>query len=100
MKTIQIREYGTFVVGEKNGSNVGGNITLTKRTFEQLENFILSNSSKETDALELMGLSARRGVGKIITAKNFVGIIINIIYLKLKVSSLFPSCIKFCIFSH
>ena len=75
MKTIQIREYGTFVVGEKNGSNVGGNITLTKRTFEQLENFILSNSSKETDALELMGLSARRGVGKIITAKNYVGII-------------------------
>ena len=75
MKTIQIREYGTFVVGEKNGSNVGDNITLTKRTFEQLENFILSNSSKETDALELMGLSARRGVGKIITAKNYVGII-------------------------
>lgn len=75
MKTIQIREYGTFVVGEKNGSNVCGNITLTKRTFEQLENFILSNSSKETDALELMGLSARRGVGKIITAKNYVGII-------------------------
>ena len=75
MKTIQIREYGTFVVGEKNGSNVGGNITLTKRTFEQLENFILSNSSKETDALELMGLSARRGIGKIITAKNYVGII-------------------------
>ena len=75
MKTIQIREYGTFVVGEKNGGNVGGNITLTKRTFEQLENFILSNSSKETDALELMGLSARRGVGKIITAKNYVGII-------------------------
>ena len=75
MKTIQIREYGTFVVGEKNGNNVGGNITLTKRTFEQLENFILSNSSKETDALELMGLSARRGVGKIITAKNYVGII-------------------------
>ena len=62
-------------MGEKNGSNVGGNITLTKRTFEQLENFILSNSSKETDALELMGLSARRGVGKIITAKNYVGII-------------------------
>lgn len=75
MKTIQIREYGSFVIGEKNGSHVGGNITLTKRTFEQLENFILSNNSKETDALELMGLSARRGVGKIITAKNYVGII-------------------------
>ena len=75
MKTIQIREYGTFIVGEKNGNVENGNITLTKRTFEQLENFILSNSSKDTDALELMGLSARRGVGKIITAKNYVGII-------------------------
>ena len=75
MKTIQIREYGTFIVGKKNGDNIGGNITLTERTFEQLENFILSNSSKEADALELMGLSARRGVGKVITAKNYVGII-------------------------
>ena len=75
MKIIQIREYGTFIAGKENGNNVGGNITLTERTFEQLENFILSNSSKETDALELMGLSARRGVGKIITAKNYVGII-------------------------
>lgn len=75
MKTIQIREFGTFVIGEKNGQEVGGNITLTKRTFEALENFILSNSSKDTEALELMGLSARRGVGKIITAKNYVGII-------------------------
>ena len=75
MKSIQIREYGTFVVGEKNGGNINGNITLTKRTFEQLESFVLSNSNKETDAVELMGLSARKGVGKIITAKNYVGII-------------------------
>ena len=75
MNTISIHEYGTFVVGEENGSKVGGNVTLTRRTFEQLESFILSNRSKETDALELMGLSARRGVGKIITAKNYVGII-------------------------
>ncbi len=75
MKTIQIREYGTFIVGKENGDNVSGNITLTKRTFEHLEEFILANSGKETDALELMGLSARKGVGKIITAKNYVGII-------------------------
>lgn len=75
MKTIRIREYGTFVVGEKNGNSDGGSITLTKRTFEQLENFILSNSSKDADALELMGLSARKGAGRIITAKNYVGII-------------------------
>lgn len=75
MKSIQIKEYGTFIIGEKNGAKIGDNITLTKRTFEQLENFILSNSNKDTEALELMGLSARRGIGKIITAKNYVGII-------------------------
>lgn len=75
MQTIRIREYGTFVMGDKNGSTSNGSITLTERTFNQLENFILSNSSRDTDALELMGLSARKGVGKIITAKNYVGII-------------------------
>lgn len=75
MKSIRIKEYGTFIIGEKNGAKIGDNITLTKRTFEQLENFILSNSNKDTEALELMGLSARRGIGKIITAKNYVGII-------------------------
>jgi 5-methylcytosine-specific restriction enzyme subunit McrC len=40
-----------------------------------LEEFILSNQGSDADALELMGLSARKGVGKIITAKNYVGII-------------------------
>ena len=75
METIQIREYGSFIIGKENGIEVGGNITLTERTFGQLEEFLLANSNKETDALELMGLSARKGVGKIITAKNYVGIL-------------------------
>lgn len=70
-KTYQITEYGSFITGK----TAEGYITLPERTFEQLENFILSNRSKDTDALELMGLSARRGLGKIITAKNYVGII-------------------------
>lgn len=75
MDTIQIREYGSFVVGRENGQAQGEYITLTQRTFQQLETFILEAGNQDTDALELMGLSARKGVGKIITAKNYVGIL-------------------------
>ena len=72
MNTVyQIKEYGSFITGRE----VDGYITLPQHTFDQLENFILSNRNKDTDALELMGISARRGIGKVITAKNYVGII-------------------------
>ena len=72
MKPVyQIKEYGSFITGKK----IEGSITLPPHIFEQLETFILTNRSKDTDALELMGLSARKGIGKVITAKNYVGII-------------------------
>lgn len=72
MKSIyQIKEYSSFIAEKE----VEGYVTLPKRTFEQLESFILTNSNKETDALDLMGLSARKGIGKVITAKNYVGLI-------------------------
>lgn len=72
MKPVyQIAEYGSFISGKE----LDGYVTLPPHTFEQLENFVLTNRSKDTDALELMSLSARRGVGKVITAKNYVGII-------------------------
>lgn len=70
-KTYQITEYGSFVRDRE----VKGCISLPHGTFDALENFILTNSSRDTDALELMGLSARKGIGKIITAKNYVGVI-------------------------
>lgn len=70
-ETYQITEYGSFVRDKE----ITGCISLPHNAFDALENFILSNRSKETDALELMGLSARKGVGKIITAKNYVGVI-------------------------
>ena len=67
MKPVyQIKEYGSFITGKE----IEGYITLPPHTFEQLENFILTNRSKDTDALELMGLSARKGIGKVITAKT------------------------------
>lgn len=70
-KTYQIIEYGSFVRDKE----VLGYTSLPQDTFDALENFVLSNSSKDVDALELMGLSARKGIGKIITAKNYVGVI-------------------------
>ena len=72
MKPVyQIREHGSFITGQR----MDGCVTLPSHTFQQLEDFILTNRSRDTDALELMGLSARKGVGRVITAKNYVGII-------------------------
>ena len=67
----QIKEYDSFISDKE----IAGYKTLPESIFHQLEDFILTNSSKNTDALELMGLSAKKGIGKVITAKNYVGII-------------------------
>ena len=71
MKPIQIREFGSFITGKE----VDGYKTLPPHIFQQLREFILTNHNKDTDALEIMSLSARKGVGEVITAKNYVGII-------------------------
>ncbi|RLL86700.1 hypothetical protein Y697_08210 [Mesotoga sp. BH458_6_3_2_1] len=70
--TYTITEYSGFACEKA----VNGYKALPKKTFEALENFILANvSEKETEAIELLSLSARRGVGKVITARNYVGLI-------------------------
>lgn len=71
MKNITIKEYGSICA--KPG--IAGYEYLPEPAFSQLKEFILSNRSADTDALDLMGLTARKGVGEIITAKNYVGII-------------------------
>ena len=70
-QVIPIREYESFTCGKQ----IAGYKALPEHTFEQLENFILANRDSDTDALELMGLSAKKGVGKVITARNYVGVI-------------------------
>ena len=70
-KTYQITEYGSF----SRDKEVLGYTSLPQDTFDALENFVLSNSSTEDAALDIMGISARKGVGRIITAKNYVGVI-------------------------
>ena len=76
METITIREYGAFCEGKENGKRINGYVTLKKTTMELLERFVLeTNRDGEDGALEIMGLSARRGIGKVITVKNYVGLI-------------------------
>lgn len=70
-KTYTITEYGSF----SRGIDAQGCVRLPEDTFDALEQFVLSNNNKNTDVLELMGVSARKGAGHIITAKNYVGVI-------------------------
>ncbi|MBR6671219.1 MAG: McrC family protein [Ruminococcus sp.] len=67
----RITEYGAFITGK----TIDGYTTLPANAFSALENFVLSNRTDDTDALELMSISARKGVGKVIKAKNYVGVI-------------------------
>ncbi len=69
--TYQTTEYGSFIAGK----TVDGYVTLPAHTFETLESFILANCGSGDDAPDLMGLSVRKGIGKVITAKNYVGVI-------------------------
>lgn len=74
-KIYQITEYGSFITGKQ----VAGYTTLSPTVFEQLETFILSNRfidpHKNTDPCELMGISIKKGLGKVITAKNYIGVL-------------------------
>ena len=74
MKQYTIREYMGFT---RNGPPRAGMISLPEHAFDQLEQFILSNRDTNSGAepLELMSLSARPGLGKVITAKNYVGVV-------------------------
>ncbi len=67
-----ITEYGSFVADR----DIPGFVSLPAKTFEQLKDFVLSNAVKETDALDLMKLSIRKGIGEIITAQNYAGMIV------------------------
>ncbi len=74
MRQYTIREYMGFT---RNGPPREGTIPLPERTFDQLEQFILFNREENTGAqpLEFMTLSVRPGLGKVITTRNYVGVI-------------------------
>ena len=71
-KVFTITEYSGFTRGIK----VQGYQTLPEKTFDALEAFILANTNDTaTGAVELLSLSVRRNIGKVITARNYVGLI-------------------------
>ncbi len=71
MQTITLIEYGSLVCDKE----IAGCQSLSKETFALLENFILTQKSDESTASELLSLSVRKGIGKVISAKNHVGVI-------------------------
>lgn len=71
-KRYCIEEYGSFT----RGVSLPGYVTLPDRVFDALESFILVSSIDKVDyAGDFFAISARRGVGRIITARNYVGVI-------------------------
>lgn len=71
-KIFTITEYSGFTREIK----VQGYQRLPKKTFDALEAFILANTNDSaTEAVELLSLSVRRNIGKVITARNYVGLI-------------------------
>ncbi|HHZ03005.1 MAG TPA: McrC family protein [Tissierellia bacterium] len=71
-KLYTITEYKGFTC-EK---DLYGYKALPEKTFKALESFILANNNDaETEVVELLSLSVRRNIGKVITAKNYVGLI-------------------------
>lgn len=70
-----IKEYDSFVRGKLAGlpSNY---VSIPEKTFDELESFIITHKNDlGADALELMSISSKRGIGKVISAKNYVGLI-------------------------
>lgn len=70
-KTYTITEYGSFV----RDKSVDGYKQLPAKVFDKLENFVLENAEKGSDATDLMGVSVKKNIGRVITAKNYVGVI-------------------------
>lgn len=66
-----ITEYGSFV----RDKSVDGYEYLPAKVFDKLETFVLENAEKGSDATDLMGVSVKKNIGRVITAKNYVGVI-------------------------
>lgn len=66
---ITAKEYSTFTCGIERENCV----MLPKKDFTALENFI---TEKSNTMLDIMGISVKKGLGRVITAKNYVGLIV------------------------
>jgi 5-methylcytosine-specific restriction enzyme subunit McrC len=75
-ETYTVYEFGGFTCGKR----VGGYQSLPPDTFAALESFVLENRTRTdytdydgADTIELMGCTSKKGIGEILTARNYVG---------------------------
>ena len=72
--TYTIREYDAFTRNNEVAEN--RYTSLPEKLFDKLELFTLRNRGQNTsEPMEIFSISVRKGVGKIISAKNYVGLI-------------------------
>jgi len=72
-KLIEIKEYDILTCNQAFKDEY---VYLDNDSFEQLENMILNcNDMEDVDAYDFFSVSTKRHVGKVIRAKNYVGIV-------------------------
>jgi len=70
---ITISEFGSMTRGVK----AEGYTELKESTFDAIENFLLKNKQEhDVEVNDFLSLRSRKGVGKVISAKNYVGVIV------------------------
>ena len=70
-KICRILEYGSLSEGKESRDCK----SLPSHAFRELENYVLSVQSGESDVSKWLSLSVKRNIGKVISAKNYVGAI-------------------------
>lgn len=74
-KLLELREYD-FITCNKDFIGDDQYKYIDEESFSELENLILTfKNGEEADALEFFSLTLKRNVGKLIRAKNYVGIV-------------------------
>lgn len=75
-KLIELKEYD-IITSDRDVSEQFGYVYLEKSAFNQLEDLILTfNENEEADdAIDFLSISSKRNVGKVIRAKNYVGVL-------------------------
>lgn len=74
-KLLEVREFESITFN-KEYQDAPSYKYLEEKTFKELEDFILSfNQADNADAMDFLRIGVRRNVGKVIQARNYVGII-------------------------
>ncbi|MBK0009714.1 McrC family protein [Bacillus sp. S35] len=74
-KLLEVKEYDSITCNE-NFKEDKNYIFLDQESFLELESLILTfNNNDETDGIKFFTLTSKRNIGKVIRAKNYVGIV-------------------------